>query len=587
MKPTVFTVPYGEQIHYVPAGCLHWPVGEKDMLRRWVKEMQRLPNAFTILMGDTQDCARTHYRDHVRGYRADQNSQLALDEWVRRDVGDLARELMPIQGQIAGAILGNHLWEFCLEGSAEALTEEGWKTHDQLKLGETILAYDPVTGTVRWEPLEAIHVSTIDGAAVRTKVGVATLAHKWYGRTRPGNMEHSYKFSEDGLVGSLSVPVTGSPAWSQSESVPDWLVDLAGWVVTDGTLVRCATKPSMNKRVRIFQKSDSPKVDIIRGALEVAGHPFAYHVRSDGIGVFEFGGFVASSLRATMDANKCLSYSWLHLLSPRQVDRLFTAFVLGDGVTNDGVAQVDVRRLEPLMAAMTWSGIPCRMKKWASGIHVLYRKKRMWTDLAPEASTHTGVVWCPTVASGYWVARNRGRVFVTGNSDGTNSEQYLCQLLRIPYLGPTGIVCLDFRDKGGKGRCRLQQVIYAHHQGGSMGGRTTGADVNALERSELVFDADIYTLSHTHRRFGFKLPKLGVTSKGQRRLIERTKVFVRSGAFLKGFGEDNPGTSKPHIPSYAESKALRPTDLGWVTVGIFARGESGGDSGRVDYTVTY
>lgn len=284
MKPTVYRVPYGEPVHYVPAGCLHWPIGEKDMLRRWVKEMQRLPNAFTVLMGDTQDCARTHYRDHVRGYRADQNSQLALDEWVRRDVADLAKELSPIQGQIAGAILGNHLWEF---------------------------------------------------------------------------------------------------------------------------------------------------------------------------------------------------------------------------------------------------------------------------------------------------------------ADGTNSEQYLCQLLKIPYLGPTGIVCLEFRDKGGKGRCRLQQVIYAHHHGGSQGGRTTGADANALERSELVFDADIYTLSHTHRRLGFKLPKLGVTSKGSRRLVERTKVFVRSGAFLKGFGEDNPSTSRPHIPSYAESKALRPTDLGWVTVGIHARGGNGGNDAKVDYTVTY
>jgi hypothetical protein len=59
-----------------------------------------------------------------------------------------------------------------------------------------------------------------------------------------------------------------------------------------------------------------------------------------------------------------------------------------------------------------------------------------------------------------------------------------------------------------------------------------------------------------------------MTAKGKPRLIERTKVFVRSGAFLKGFKEDCPSTSTPHFPQYAEKVAYRPTDLGWVTVNI-------------------
>lgn len=164
-------------------------------------------------------------------------------------------------------------------------------------------------------------------------------------------------------------------------------------------------------------------------------------------------------------------------------------------------------------------------------------------------------------------------------ADGTNSEQYLCQVLGIPYLGPVGIVRLEFRDDGG--RSRHSMVIYAHHHGGGGGGRTTGADLAAMERAEGNFDADIYVFSHTHRRNASKLPILTLTQKGEARIVERTKVFVRTGAFLKGFDHDMPSADRPHFPTYAESKALRPTSLGWVRIGIkLTQGVTPGSRGR-------
>lgn len=263
MRAVAWSQPFGTST-FIPAGCIHWPIGDKELLKKWVRSVAESPNGFTLLMGDSLDAARTHYRDHIRSYRADQNSQLQLDEWVKRDIDALAKELEPIKGKIVGAILGNHYWEF---------------------------------------------------------------------------------------------------------------------------------------------------------------------------------------------------------------------------------------------------------------------------------------------------------------GDGTNSEQYLCAVLGIRYLGPVGVVRVDFRETT-RENVRHSAVIYAHHHGGSQGGRTTGGDVGALERSELSFDADIYVLSHTHRRHAFKIPKLGVRAKGEPRLVEHTRVFIRAGAFLKGYAEDVPRAERPHFPTYAESKALRPTDLGFVALTI-------------------
>lgn len=261
MRPITFRLPVQGESTFIPAGCLHWPIGEKDLLLQWVETMKTKPNAWTILMGDSFDEARSHYRTHIRSYRQDENSQLQLDEWQRKEVVELAKILEPIKKQIAGVILGNHYWEY---------------------------------------------------------------------------------------------------------------------------------------------------------------------------------------------------------------------------------------------------------------------------------------------------------------NDGTNSEQYLCQILGIPYLGPAGLIRVEYSDT--RGDIRATQVVFAHHAGGSRGSRTLGGDVNSLTKMEQTVIADIYVLSHTHRRYGFKESKLAVSTKGAPRLRERTTVLVRSGAFLKGYKEDTPTVNAPHFPSYAEKEAYRPTDLGWVEV---------------------
>jgi hypothetical protein len=279
MRPVTWSVPFGKST-LIPAGCLHWPIGEKDLLREWVRSVAEAENGFTILMGDALDCARTHYRKHIRSYQEDENSQEALDAWHRKDVEALAKELAPIKKKIIGAISGNHYWQFI---------------------------------------------------------------------------------------------------------------------------------------------------------------------------------------------------------------------------------------------------------------------------------------------------------------DGTTSDQYLCQLLGIRYLGPMAAVRIEYKNPRGKVIHRM--TLIAHHNGGSNGGRTTGGDVNGLLKLEHTFDADIYLLSHTHRRHGHKETVLTLSVKGEPTVLERTKVFVRTGAFLKGFKADNPTVNAPHFPGYAEAAAYRPTDLGWVTIDINLRQGASSPRSRRQYQI--
>lgn len=279
MKPLVVQRPFGRNTFYA-LGCAHRPIGETDLWKAWIKEVRADKYAFALLCGDTLDFARTHYREHLRSYRSDRNSQLAIDKWVQEEVEEVARDLRPIAPKIIGAILGNHAHE------------------------------------------------TVDGI---------------------------------------------------------------------------------------------------------------------------------------------------------------------------------------------------------------------------------------------------------------NSEQLLCQRLGIPYLGVMGAVRLDFMETERDRRHTL--TLVAHHSGGSTGASSAAADVRQLEAFESKWDADIYVLSHTHRRHGYKTPQLGLQQRGEPRVTERTKVLIRTGSLLKGYGDDEPRADKPHFPSYAEERAYRPTDLGWVKTEINMRKDGEGRV-RVDYRLT-
>lgn len=149
--------------------------------------------------------------------------------------------------------------------------------------------------------------------------------------------------------------------------------------------------------------------------------------------------------------------------------------------------------------------------------------------------------------------------------DQTNSEQYLCQLLGLRYMGAMGLIRLT---SSAGGNTRRNVVIFCHHSGGTRGARTTGGDVAGVVRQESAWDADIYLMAHTHRRIAWKESVMTLTSRDEPRVVERTRVFGRCGAFLKGFKEDNPTATAPHRPSYAEEAAFRATDLGWIEVDV-------------------
>jgi len=144
--------------------------------------------------------------------------------------------------------------------------------------------------------------------------------------------------------------------------------------------------------------------------------------------------------------------------------------------------------------------------------------------------------------------------------DGTSDTQLLCGLTGSHYLGKPGFIRLKIHDGGSM---RKVFRILLHHGDWSSGTTRMGTDVTAAEnKGALGFgDFDVFIFSHTHRLWGIHTPVMTLPEKGELKLIERPRAFIRSGCFMTGY---DPNCS----PGYVSKRLLPPTQLGYCKLRI-------------------
>lgn len=140
--------------------------------------------------------------------------------------------------------------------------------------------------------------------------------------------------------------------------------------------------------------------------------------------------------------------------------------------------------------------------------------------------------------------------------------QFLCDLAKVPYLDKPCFLRLTVKAKYPSG-VRVMKVfkVLIHHGDWSGGSSRTGGDITAMENKSMGFDFDIYLFGHTHRLHAVHSPFLTIPTNGALKVVERPRVFIRTGAFMAGYDERCQ-------KSYAHKKLLHPTELGYCRLGI-------------------
>ncbi len=165
--------------------------------------------------------------------------------------------------------------------------------------------------------------------------------------------------------------------------------------------------------------------------------------------------------------------------------------------------------------------------------------------LKPVAKKIIGVC----VGNHFWRFQN-GRV----------SDQELALQLGIgnKFVGSLGLFRIDMK----RGSFKLA----LHHDAGRRGG-TASADLLAFQHWSHAVASDIYIAGHTHRQYAGIFHTRIQIDDGEADKVGDTKlVFVRSGAFLRGYAESVTNPEAPYVPDYAEVMMLPPSALGIISV---------------------
>jgi hypothetical protein len=147
-------------------------------------------------------------------------------------------------------------------------------------------------------------------------------------------------------------------------------------------------------------------------------------------------------------------------------------------------------------------------------------------------------------------------------ANGRVSDQELALQLGVgdSFVGALGLFRVDL------GR-RASIRIALHHDAGRRGG-TASADMLAFQHWSHAVAADIYVAGHTHRQYaGIYQAKITVDEEMEK-VTDQKLVFIRSGAFMKGYTGSAINPEAPFIPDYAEVAMLPPSVLGIISVGV-------------------
>ncbi len=353
---------------------------------------------------------------------------------------------------------GNRAKKFCVDTSTEIMTGTGWRFWDMLEEGkDEALTLNPRTGMSEWQPIEKIFhypgPHDLISMEATTHSSLTTPDHRWIvERYRAHHKDRVWDWRTTEELGSLTpiprvVPCAELPTMPKYE---DDFVELVAWYWTEGNVVFDRGRPtsSFSQSRRVYPEN----CDRIEWALcrligppgpQHAGHHWNESVDVDNFMTYRLSPEVTQVLLDVVHGpDKLVTPEFIRSMTKSQLDLFIHVSILADGtdrlvrgsdgsvapsiVISQSVAE-RVRRFEMACALADRPTNTSYSAKHGQTSCALLATRRAapngsitWGRAHGGVATvhHDGAVWCPKTANGTWLARRRGTVYYTGNSEG-------------------------------------------------------------------------------------------------------------------------------------------------------------------------
>jgi hypothetical protein len=359
---------------------------------------------------------------------------------------------------------------YCVDEDTEALTQRGWLNHTEITTSDTILSFDK--DQLAWSSIKSIFRDQYNGKMFHlTGQGIDSLVtpgHKFV--TKEGLKPVEFLKESDRMI--LMADGVEAPT---EKTFGDDLVELIGWVVTEGNYFR---RGPDSVRLAVYQ-NEGEYADRIRACLQSLGGQYSEQSRDrldngNKNVVFSIGNNIKDKVVAAIGQSKSLPSEFLLKLTQDQRNLLIETMIDGDGwrssVKNGvtphvGYCQKNKDHMDAFVMLCTMAGrqlsvhrrdtvSPTGFKSHVYEAHFFSKARRIkrveninmhggkrrgqigkGKAYHPNEPTvdYNGMVWCPETEFGSFIARRNGYVYLSGN---TYNDEMQCQaLLQLSQIG--------------------------------------------------------------------------------------------------------------------------------------------------------
>lgn len=421
----------------------------QGVLRQKVNKRSKYPDAGQFKKQDqtgnpTYTGFNERWKEGTRRTKAGSNGQQVHPEGITHDLGDGAtrnyRNSDPFFESWQGlysesenplAFIINpqarpELHFACVDDQTEALTPAGWRNIHSLKDHDQIVAFDGVK--LSWQEA-TFHRYPFNGklVTVNTRDISMWLTPNHRVVCRDYQDKGNWKIKQaDRLKGYEEIPTTAPfDCDTSGELINKEVAELAGWVLTDGSYNKGNT-------ISLYQTGGRGKHEKIEALLTTLKVKYSLYQRDRGHGderSYNFSGEVANFIKQVFPLKEG-NFGILATWNERDLRALWVGMTEGDGnQRKDGrITFVGNRsKVDFYQALCIRLGMTCRVspRSDTGNSFAAFVSKKKTTSLRGTNGDHNvvkqdcyydGIVWCPSVRSGMWLARRNGRPFITGNT---------------------------------------------------------------------------------------------------------------------------------------------------------------------------
>jgi ribonucleoside-triphosphate reductase len=340
-------------------------------------------------------------QNETAGAQAFSYIDVYLAPFIRKDGLDQKAVDQAVQEFIFNMNVPTRVGGQCLSEDAKILTPEGWKSYNEVKVGDQVYTFNVKTKKLELKPVKYVYVGRHNGIMYRlrnrTQDQLISPGHRVVrllfntGNYKLEPIEECLKLKSGIYIPTPAVTTNENP----DAPISDELLKLTARILSEG----CIEKVSKNSYRPMIAQSDAEHPDNFKPIL------------------------------MSLD-NEKKPPEWLYRLSRRQARIFLEAFIKGDGCCERHrrrIVTTSQELAEALAAVAVLAGFNCSIRmrtmkppsKKAQYYLTITESKH---DAILKVSTvnYDGIIWCVHTENETVVAKRGGCIFITGNTPFSN-----------------------------------------------------------------------------------------------------------------------------------------------------------------------